>query len=172
VSEFTIRRYRPADRERVLELMEAALRDAGAFVEDAPALHEGNIAETYFESGGDFLVGVVEGTVVAAGAFRPPQGHLAEVLDPKAGTAELKRVHVHPDYQRRGYASRILAALEARAPEAGFDALVLETTDRQAAAAAFYAKHGFERVARDSITVEGETFELHFYRKELDGRAE
>ena len=52
----TLRRYRPDDRDRVLGPHEVAMRDVGA---------------AYLESGGEFLVGTVDGEVVAMGAFRP-----------------------------------------------------------------------------------------------------
>ncbi len=169
MSELTIRRYRREDREAVERVMEAALRDAGAYVEDAPALEDGDIVAEYIEAGGDFLVGTLADELVATAAFRPPAEHTAERAGAGAGAAELKRMHVHPDYQRRGFASRMLSEIETRATEAGFDELVLETTDKQGAAAAFYRKHGFELVGEASVTVDAETFDLHYYRMELRG---
>ncbi len=42
--------------------------------------------------------------------------------------AEIKRMRVHPDFQRRGFGQMILEALEARAVALGYAALHLDTT--------------------------------------------
>jgi len=179
VSEFSIRRYRREDREAVERVMEAALRDADAYVEDAPALSDGDILAEYVEAGGDFLVGTVGeeesptsggGDVVATAAFRPPAEHTAERADAGPRAAELKRMHVHPAYQRRGFATRLLSEVETRAAGAGFEELVLETTAKQDAAAAFYRGHGFELVGEASVPLNEETITLHYYRKPLGER--
>lgn len=136
-----IRRYRPADAERVRAVHEAALRASPVeFVPDAPAdadLRE--ISARYLDAGGEFLVGEVGGEIVAAGGFRP-----------RGDAAELRRLRVHPDHQRRGYATRLLSRLEARAADAGFDALALETDERLTAARELYAARGYEEVGRES----------------------
>ena len=67
----SLRRYRSADRDRVLELHERAMRDVGAYVEGVPEPDLADVEATYLESGGEFLVGETDGEVVAMGAFRP-----------------------------------------------------------------------------------------------------
>ena len=58
-------------------------------------------------TGGEFLVGVAPGgCLVATGAVR-------DVTDK---VAELERIHVHPSFQRRGFARQTSTRLEDRAP--------------------------------------------------------
>ena len=159
VTDLTLRRYRPADADRVWAVHEAALRASPLeFVEDAPAdadLRE--IEATYLDAGGEFLVGVVVGRVVAVGGFRPADGDDDAV--------EIRRMRVHPDHQREGYGGRVLSALETRARDRGFDAAVLETNERLAAAQRLYERRGYEVVGRDTRPVTGDEFVS--FRKEL-----
>jgi GNAT superfamily N-acetyltransferase len=60
-----------------------------------------------------------------------------------AGTAEVKRMRVHPDFQRRGFGSAVLRALEERARELGFTSLRLDTPEFNVGARRFYARHGY-----------------------------
>ncbi len=69
-----LRDYRPEHRERVLGVHEAALRAEGVYVEGAPEPDLEDITAAYPDQGGMFLVGEVDGRVVATGAFRPAQG--------------------------------------------------------------------------------------------------
>ncbi len=72
-------------------------------------------------------------------------------------------MRVDPDYQRQGFGSTLLAALEACAPELGFDRLVLDTTPRQAAAMTLYESFGYEETRRESTPA----CEMVFYEKYL-----
>ena len=65
-----------------------------------------------------------------------------------AEAVELKRMVVRPDARGRGVASAVLGALEAWARELGHRAMVLETGDRQAAAIALYARHGYVHIPK------------------------
>jgi ribosomal protein S18 acetylase RimI-like enzyme len=87
------------------------------------------VEETYIDSGGDFLVGLLDDEIVAMGAFRPPTGYLTDYFDdlPKT-TAEVKRMRVDPGQQRRGYGQQIYDELERRAEKRGFTDLVLDTS--------------------------------------------
>jgi ribosomal-protein-alanine N-acetyltransferase len=62
--------------------------------------------------------------------------------------AELQRIAVDPAYRRRGLASDLLAAVEARAAADGATRLLLEVREDNATAAAFYEAQGFEEVGR------------------------
>lgn len=64
------------------------------------------------------------------------------------GFGELKRFFVGPGWRGRGVADALMAALLAHAATCRVRVLRLETGDRQAAALAFYRRHGFTRVAR------------------------
>lgn len=147
--------------------METALRDAGAFFEDAPGDAADPTAE-YLDAGGEFLVGEADGRVVATGAFRPVRGVATRHLDSFGdGTAELKRMHVSPAHQRRGYGRRILTDLRARARKQGYTELVLVTTGPQTAAQRFYEAAGFAEVERERVEFRGEAFDAIVYRQSL-----
>lgn len=92
---------------------------------------------------GSFFVGYVHGDAVATGAWRRSG---IEALGTRR-TAEVKRMYVVPRAQRAGHARRMLAHLEASARDAGFEAMVLETGDKQPEAIALYTGVGYERIA-------------------------
>jgi len=180
----SLRPYRSADRERVLELHETALRDADAFLEpggedgDDPGRgdYEADLEDvvgTYRDRDrATFLVGTLDGCVVSMGGIRPVEGHLADLLGPfERPTGAVKRLRVDPVHQGRGYGRRTLDALEERARERGYAALVLDTTPVQEAAIGLFEAAGYERGRRERVTVPGtdggEAFTLLCYRKEL-----
>ena len=163
----SLRKYRPADRERVLAVHEAALRNEGVYVEGAPEPDLADIQAAYPDRGGVFLVGTADGRVVGTGALRPAQGYIAEYLDVDADTAEVKRMRVAPTHQGRGHGRRIYDELERRARDRGFGELVLDTMPTLEAARGLYESAGFERVHRERFEDRAEPFELRFYRKRL-----
>lgn len=150
VTNLDLRRYEPADRERVLELHEEALRATGEYIEDVPAEVEADLRDiegAYLQPGGEFLVGEMAGAIVAMGGFRPVEGSwLREIDDDR--TAELKRLRVDPVHQRRGYGERVLQALEERAREQGFERMALDTAPELTAARRLYEKHSYEQTGR------------------------
>jgi ribosomal protein S18 acetylase RimI-like enzyme len=149
-----IRRYRASDHDAVWDLHNLALNQVGA--------HGGNgswdedlhhIESVYLEAGGEFVVGTIGGRIVAMGGLQcVGRGHAA-----------VKRMRVHPDFQRRGFGQTILRALEGRAMELGYRHLSLDTTTGQTAAQALYARNGYAAVGRDRYG----PFELILYEKEL-----
>jgi ribosomal protein S18 acetylase RimI-like enzyme len=58
-------------------------------------------------------------------------------------------MRIDPALQRRGFGTPILDYLEARAPEPGFERLVLDATDAQPAALASYESHGYRETGRE-----------------------
>ena len=163
----TLQKYRPADRECVLAVNEAALRDEGVYVEGAPEPDLEDIEAAYPDRGGVFLVGTVGGRVAGTGAFRPAQGYITEYLDVDADTAEVERMRVAPAHRGRGYGRRIYDELERRARDRGFGDLVLDTMPTLEAARGLYESAGFELVRRERFDGRAEPFELLFYRKRL-----
>jgi GNAT superfamily N-acetyltransferase len=151
--DLSIRRFDPADGDRVRELHEAALRSVDAYVEAVPDPDMADIEGTYLDGGGEFLVGEVDDEIVAMGALRREDRR----------TAEVTRMRVDPDHQRQGYGTAVLAALEDRATELGYRTLVLDTLDRQEDAKRLYESFGYERTGGERI---GE-FEQLFYEKTL-----
>jgi len=134
-----IRRYRDADHDDVWALHNLALHDVGAHAGNGPwddDLH--HIAPVYLDAGGEFLVGLHDGRIVAMGALRRTAGDAAEVT----------RMRVHPDFQRRGFGRAILESLLRRASRLGCRRLHLETTVGQLAARKLYRASGFVEVGR------------------------
>jgi GNAT superfamily N-acetyltransferase len=162
----SIRRFRPADRAVVDETVEAALRTADAYFEGVPELEDDDILAEYVDAGGEFLVGVHDGEIVATGAFRPPKGVVTEFADPE-GAAELKRMHVHPEHHRDGFGQAIYDELEARARDRDVERFLLSTTGRQEPAHAFYEANGFERVGSTTADVGATTLEILAFEKSL-----
>ena len=165
VDGFTLRQFRPYDRERIWKLHEEAMRDVDAladgsvFAEVLPDDEELDedlraIQETYIEPGGEFLVGELDGKIVAMGAFKPVDSSVAEI----------KRMRVDPDHQRQGYGQQMLDTLEANAIECGFTEFILDTTARQTGARHLYKENGYRETRRETI---GE-YEMIFYRKSTE----
>lgn len=97
-----------------------------------------HIPSAYLDDG-EFLVGTLEGQIVAIGGFQSVE----------SDAVEIRRLRVNPDLQRRGYATAILNALEARASRRGFDRAVLLTSELLSAAVAFYRAADYRVVERE-----------------------
>jgi ribosomal protein S18 acetylase RimI-like enzyme len=110
----------------------------------------------YLDAGGAFVVGLLDGELVAMGALLPSG----------PARAEVKRMRVHPRAQGRGYGGAILTELERAARELGFTELHLETTAGQIAAQALYRSRGYTETGRGR---HGE-FELILFEKLLSVR--
>jgi GNAT superfamily N-acetyltransferase len=83
-----------------------------------------------------YLVGVVNGRVVACGAWQP----LAE------GVAELKRMYVRPAFRGRGLARQMIVAIEEEALAADRPVIRLETGTGLPAAIALYQSAGYRQI--------------------------
>ncbi len=155
-----IRRYRWSDLEAVCALNRIGLAQVGLapgdgvyYDHDLPRIHE-----IYLNGHGEFLVGLVDGRVVAMGGLRRVTEH----------EAELCRMRVHPEYQRRGYGTRILLRLEERAVKLGYRRLVCDTTSNQIAAMALYRRHGWLETGRRRIGA----LTVVYFEKELHPEAD
>ena len=138
----TVRRYEPGDREAVWKLHDDALHAVGAHLGNGPWDRDLDAIEAvYLEDGGEFLVGVLEGKVVAMGALRRGCGARAGVT----------RMRVAPKLQGRGIGQALLDALHRRAAELGYATLHLDTTVQQTAARRLYEKNGYREVGRGPI---------------------
>lgn len=138
-----IRRYRWSDLDTILTLHQICLAEVGLVPGDGVYYDDDfpRIQEIYLACGGDFLVGEAGRKVVAMGGLKPVD----------SASAELCRLRVHPDYQRRGFGSAMLAALEERAAELGFERLRGDTTLNQGAALALYERHGWREIGRERV---------------------
>ncbi len=132
-----IRRCEDADHDAVWDLHNLALNDVRAHAGNGPwddDLH--HIRQEYLDAGGEFIVGLLDGRIVAMGALKR--------IDDRQG--EVKRMRIHPDHQRRGFGRAILHRLMGRARQLGFRKLRLDTTAQQTAARALYQSEGFQQV--------------------------
>jgi GNAT superfamily N-acetyltransferase len=86
---------------------------------------------------GAYFLGWLEKVVVASGALRPIDEH----------TAELRRMFVHPDYRRKGFARAMLERLEGEARALGYALIRLETGYKQEAAMTLYQACGWRPIA-------------------------
>ena len=137
-----IRPYKVSDFDEVWALHNLALQDVGAHVGNGPWDDDlKKIDEVYQNNGGCFLVGIVEGRIVAIGALKRTD----------AECAEIKRMRVHPNFQRRGFGSAVLERLEAEARQLGYGTLHLDTTTRQTAAQRLYTKYGYYETGRTVV---------------------
>ena len=149
-----IRRYQAADNPAVWELHHRALEPTGAYFRDGKWDDDlDDIPNHYLQNSGEFLVGTLDGKIVAMGAFRKKSTTLAEI----------KRMRVLPEYQRRGFGQAILNQLEVKAIQLGYTELCLDTTTLQIAAQKMYEKNGFTATGRGQLP----PFEVIYYHKNL-----
>lgn len=149
-----IRRYQTSDYDQVWVLHKLALEKVGAYLGNGPWNDDlNNVEAAYLNSGGEFLVGACKGRIIAMGALKRISNDQAEI----------KRMRVHPDFQRRGFGQRILRCLESRAVELEYKTLYLDTMPQQFAAQKLYVKSGYIEMGRSKVG----RFNMIFYKKDL-----
>jgi GNAT superfamily N-acetyltransferase len=137
-----IRRYESGNKRAVRRLHDDALNEVGAHLGTGPWDEDlDDIEGVYLGSGGEFLVGILEGDVVAMGTIKRDSPDVAEV----------RRMRVRPGLQGRGYGQAMLDALHRRAAGLGYSTLHLDTTVQQRVARRLYLKNGYREVGRGSI---------------------
>ena len=136
---FELRSFCEDDVDAVWQLHDAALEEAGAHGGRGPWEDDlRDIRGTYLDSGGDFLIGLLDGKLVAMG------GLLLRSVE----EAEITRMRVHPGFQRRGLGRLLLKGLEQRAQALGARVAPLDTTDHQTAARRLYESAGYRATNR------------------------
>ncbi len=133
-----IRRFEPRDAAAVWELHRASIAATGADAGDEFYADLRDIAGEYLEKGGDFLVGFADGQLVAGGGYVPLS----------SDEVEIKRMRVHPSYQRKGFGQTLLSTLEKGPAQQGYRWVYLETTTLQQPALSLYWKHGYRETGR------------------------
>lgn len=108
---------------------------------------------TFSPPDGGMLIGVIDGQPVTGGAFCRFDGD----------TAELKRIWTDSRSRRRGYATQLLAALEAEIAERGYRRVYLTTGDRQPEAEALYDSAGYTRLD-EPLPSQGDVFPVAFVK--------
>lgn len=152
-----IRRYQSIDKEAVWNLHVLALKEAGAFIGSGEWDRDfDKIEDIYLNSGGEFLVGLIDGKIIAMGALKRIS----------ADRAEIKRMRVNPAFQRRGFGQAILTELERQAELKGYRTLQLDTSTLQTAARGLYEKNGYKETRRGTLG----GLKTIFYEKKLAKR--
>lgn len=150
----TIRRYHAKDNKQVKELHVLALKFTQADLGHGPWDEDlDHIPEIYFNRG-EFLVGEIDGKIVAMGALNKISDEIGEI----------KRMRVHPDLQRQGIGQQMYDLLEEKARQLGYKKLQLDTTVKQLGAQKMYEKNGYTEIRREK---EGWPIETIFYIKHL-----
>lgn len=137
-----LRQYNSSDQDAVLRLHINGLNQTSSFVDnlkyDQDLL---NIKDTYLNNGGEFFVASLNNRIVGIGALKK--------IDSQ--TAEIKRMRVNKDYQRRGIGSHILDNLIKSARDLGYKKLMVDTSVNQIATQHLYQKRGFKECKRKLI---------------------
>jgi len=137
-----IRRYITTDHDAVMFLHEFTMKHVGAYKGIGPWDNDlGNIISNYIDNKGEFLVGLLDDNIVAMGAFK----HIDHT------TAEIKRMRVHPNYQRKGHGKTILHNLVNIAKNMNYKQMILETSFIQVNAQLLYKSFGFKEYKNEII---------------------
>jgi ribosomal protein S18 acetylase RimI-like enzyme len=150
-----IRRYRPSDKYAIWELHRLALEPTGAMLPGGPWNDDdlNDVQSEYIDNGGDFIVGTVNRRIVCMGALKKKTDSVAEI----------KRMRVHPDFQRAGCGQLILDKLEEKARQSGYTELCLDTTTKQIPAQKLYEKNGYRQTGRTRYA----GLDIIFYEKKI-----
>ncbi|MFC4049183.1 GNAT family N-acetyltransferase [Actinomadura syzygii] len=160
--ELRLRRYHAADHGTVLALHREGLAQVGLRPGDGVYYDHDffRMDDIYLRNDGEFLVGELDGGIVAMGGLRRadlvPGGRARAYGGYAPGTpaldaAEMVRLRVLPALQRRGYGAALVQALEERAVEHGYRILRADTTELQEPALALYRKFGWTETRRETI---------------------
>lgn len=128
-----IRRFERDDLPAVKNLHIKAL---GSFYLNGPWEKDLDDIENVYVQNGEFLVGVMDNEIIAMGGLQKKS----------ADTAEIRRMRVNPEFQRKGIGQMLLHELEKRARALGFKEIVLDTGEKQLAARNFYEKNGYKKI--------------------------
>ncbi|MCL4359845.1 GNAT family N-acetyltransferase [Patescibacteria group bacterium] len=154
---FTIRRYQTSDNARVRKLYKLASVHSEIGYRTGPWEQDFSDIPGIYLNGGNFLIGVIDDEVIAMGGLRKVSESIGHI----------RRMRVHPDHRRKGYAGRILSGLEETARKHGMTELQLRTSKQQIMAQRFYEKHGFIRLAGKREFYREGPFEVIWYEKTL-----
>lgn len=145
------RRYQHADHDAVWSVFVACTEQLGfawgPWDQDMHAIPD------FYLAAGDFIVGEMDGRIIAFGGLLPETNVRVEV----------RRVGVHPAMQRRGVGHALMAELAARAVAMGFTSLYLDTSVTQVAAQRLYLSCGYQEIGH--VVKSG--IECILYQKDL-----
>jgi putative acetyltransferase len=136
VNQVSFRHVDPQDAD-ALELLHEASIDARALY---PELFVGVVRPATNEPLAErsvYVVGYANGKPLVSGAIRPFNSSIAEV----------RRMYVHRDHRRQGFAREMLKYLRSEAIRLGYSRLIMETGYRQLPAMRLYEAFGFRQIA-------------------------
>ncbi|KAA9396550.1 GNAT family N-acetyltransferase [Haloarcula sp. CBA1130] len=162
-----VRRFQSGDGERIRELNDVAMATTPEYEPEIPDKDLRDVQTNYLDNDGEFLVGVVEGTIVGMGAYATPSEWKEEFIHVDSQTAELTRMRVDPEYHGQEVGSALYHELEQRARHDGYERLILDTGAENNVARGFYESLGFQLEQEMSLSFEGVTFELVLYQKSI-----
>lgn len=148
--------YQPEHQEPMLEIHRSA--GVGLTIGISQYDEEADlraIERVYLQSGGEFLIGLLDGEVIAMGGFQ----RLSK------NSAELRRMRIQRDLQGQGYGTQLLQELERTAFQSGIRTLSFQTARARPLTLEFYRKHGYRETGQGFY---GKVETVHF-SKTLDG---
>lgn len=151
---FEIRQYEPSDANRVWQIHKRAIQASPLEFVSNPEFDKDlrNIEKYYLNTGGEFLVGCLDGRVIATGGVEPNDREVVE----------LQRLRVLPDHQQNGYGTSLLHRLEEFARAQGFKRIQLHTDDVLTVAQRIYENHGYKETGREPHpTIDGQVIYYH-----------
>ena len=119
------------------------------------------VSDYYVERDGSFWVALCDDEIIGMFGL---ESH-------GKGDVELRRMYVKPSWQRRGIARRLIQRAEQHSREAGYDRLLLSTSELQEAALSLYRNSGYhlvkEEVAEEASnkTIGGGIRRYHFVKE-------
>ena len=144
--------YQPEHLEQIIELHRSAKVGFEVGMSDKDEeVDLMAIEKIYLQNGGEFLVGLLDGEVMAMGGFQRLS----------ADSAELRRMRIRRDLQNQGYGSQLLKELERLASQSGISTFRFETARVRPLTLEFYRKHGYEETGRGFY---GKVETVHFHK--------
>jgi GNAT superfamily N-acetyltransferase len=130
--------YQPEYCEQMLALHRSAMAGFTTGISQHDEEADLMAIEQVYLSNGEFLIGILDDSVIAMGGFQ----QLSDT------TAELRRMRIHREHQGQGYGTQLLRELERLAYQRGIRTLCLETAIARPLTLAFYRKHGYQETGR------------------------
>lgn len=160
MSDLMIRRYKSSDNEKVKNLYKLGSIHSEIGYRSGSWEADFDDIEGHFFNGGEFLVGLIDDEVVAIGGYRKIPKNIGQV----------RRMRVHPNHRRKGYAQQIIQKLEEEAKRNKISELQLKTSTQQKMAQSFYEKNGYMKMKKEKEYYTeggGNSFEVIWYRKKF-----
>lgn len=145
-----IRKFESKDQNSAKALVLSGLGEYFGFIDENLNPDLDDIALSFVD--GCFLVGEIEGELVATGGYKPFDSQ----------TIKIERVSVNSKCRRLGLASQLFTALMSEAKKAGCKRVVLETTSDWDMSIKFWLRNGFRITHVDNS---GEWSETWFERE-------